>query len=143
LPDGASQRLQGGLLRKSFDSFGDDDHVEFLAEGNDRASDGRILRVVVDAGDKALIDLEGVNRELLEVGQARPSGPEVVDRDPDAECSETFEEIGGLVDGLGGADQTRGSGLRSLNDRVEAIGGRLTVESPASRGTRLWMTIPA
>jgi hypothetical protein len=87
LPYGASQRLQGGLLREGFDSFGDDDHVEFLAEGNDRPSDGGILRVVVDAGDEDLLDLEGVNRELLELGQARPSGPEVVDRDPDAECS--------------------------------------------------------
>ncbi len=46
-------------------------------------------------------------------------------------------------DGLGGADQTRGSGLRSLNDRVEAVGGRLTVESPASGGTRLRVIIPA
>ena len=46
-------------------------------------------------------------------------------------------------DGLGGADQTRGSGLRGLNDRVEAVGGHLTVESPASRGTRVRVTLPA
>ena len=46
-------------------------------------------------------------------------------------------------DGIGGADQTRGSGLRSLTDRVDAVGGRLTVESPAGRGTRLRLSIPA
>jgi PAS domain S-box-containing protein len=39
-------------------------------------------------------------------------------------------------DGVGGADET-GSGLRGLADRVEALGGRLTLESPAGGGTRL------
>ena len=32
-------------------------------------------------------------------------------------------------DGVGGADPARGSGLRGLADRVEALGGRLGVES--------------
>jgi signal transduction histidine kinase len=38
-------------------------------------------------------------------------------------------------DGIGGAATGRGSGLRGLADRVEAIGGRLTVSSPPGRGT--------
>ena len=33
-------------------------------------------------------------------------------------------------DGIGGADPTRGSGLRGLVDRVEALDGGLEVESP-------------
>jgi signal transduction histidine kinase len=45
-------------------------------------------------------------------------------------------------DGTGGADSTRGSGLRGLRDRVEALGGRLTVASPHSRGTVLEARIP-
>jgi signal transduction histidine kinase len=45
-------------------------------------------------------------------------------------------------DGVGGADETRGSGLRGLADRVEALGGRLRVWSPAGRGTRLRAEIP-
>jgi signal transduction histidine kinase len=45
-------------------------------------------------------------------------------------------------DGIGGADPTRGSGLRGLADRVEALAGRLTVESPSSGGTRVWAEIP-
>lgn len=45
-------------------------------------------------------------------------------------------------DGVGGADPTRGSGLRGLADRVEALGGALAVESPAGRGTRLRAEIP-
>jgi signal transduction histidine kinase len=40
-------------------------------------------------------------------------------------------------DGVGGADPTRGSGLRGLADRVEALGGQLRVESPRGGGTRL------
>ena len=45
-------------------------------------------------------------------------------------------------DGIGGADEALGSGLRGLADRVEATGGSLTVESPCSGGTRLHATIP-
>jgi signal transduction histidine kinase len=45
-------------------------------------------------------------------------------------------------DGLGGADPARGTGLRGLADRVEALGGTLHVESPAGGGTRLAAEIP-
>jgi signal transduction histidine kinase len=45
-------------------------------------------------------------------------------------------------DGIGGADPSRGSGLRGLADRVEALGGRLSLESPPGRGTRLAAEIP-
>lgn len=45
-------------------------------------------------------------------------------------------------DGIGGADPRRGSGLIGLRDRVEALGGRIRVESPAGQGTTLLVTIP-
>ncbi len=45
-------------------------------------------------------------------------------------------------DGVGGADTERGSGLRGLADRVEAIGGRLRIWSPIDGGTRLEAEIP-
>ena len=45
-------------------------------------------------------------------------------------------------DGLGGADPARGTGLRGLADRVEALGGTLVVGSPAGGGTRLAAEIP-
>jgi PAS domain S-box-containing protein len=44
-------------------------------------------------------------------------------------------------DGAGGADE-EGSGLRGLADRVESLGGTLTLESPAGGGTRLAARIP-
>ena len=40
-------------------------------------------------------------------------------------------------DGIGGADWSRGSGLRGLADRVAALDGTIAVDSPAGRGTRL------
>src|SRR5215469_3650594 len=46
-------------------------------------------------------------------------------------------------DGVGGADPSAGSGLKGLGDRVEALGGRFRVESPAGGGTRLLAEIPA
>ena len=45
-------------------------------------------------------------------------------------------------DGRGGADPTGGSGLVGLTDRVEALGGRLEVRSPAGAGTTLEVTLP-
>jgi signal transduction histidine kinase len=45
-------------------------------------------------------------------------------------------------DGVGGADTTNGSGLRGLADRVAALDGTLTLESPAGRGTQLRAEIP-
>jgi signal transduction histidine kinase len=45
-------------------------------------------------------------------------------------------------DGVGGADESRGSGLRGLADRVEALDGRLTVVSPAGAGTTVVAELP-
>lgn len=45
-------------------------------------------------------------------------------------------------DGVGGADTERGSGLRGLADRVEALAGGLRVWSPRGGGTRVRAEIP-
>jgi signal transduction histidine kinase len=45
-------------------------------------------------------------------------------------------------DGTGGADPSRGSGLCGLYDRISALGGRLTVDSPPGRGTRVTAELP-
>jgi signal transduction histidine kinase len=44
--------------------------------------------------------------------------------------------------GVGGADSERGTGLRGLADRVEALGGRLRVWTPRGEGTRVRADIP-
>jgi signal transduction histidine kinase len=45
-------------------------------------------------------------------------------------------------DGVGGAGATRGSGLVGLRDRVEAVGGTMTLDSPAKAGTILTVRLP-
>jgi signal transduction histidine kinase len=45
-------------------------------------------------------------------------------------------------DGIGGAVPENGTGLVGLTDRIEALGGRLDIDSPRGRGTRLTAEIP-
>jgi PAS domain S-box-containing protein len=45
-------------------------------------------------------------------------------------------------DGRGGASTAGGSGLRGLADRVEALGGRLTIHSPPGQGTAVRAELP-
>ena len=45
-------------------------------------------------------------------------------------------------DGAGGADPGRGSGLRGLSDRVQALDGRFELSSPPGQGTHLHAEIP-
>ena len=45
-------------------------------------------------------------------------------------------------DGVGGADFARGSGLLGLKDRVEALGGRIAVESAPDTGTAVHVELP-
>jgi signal transduction histidine kinase len=45
-------------------------------------------------------------------------------------------------DGAGGADPSRGSGLRGLADRVEALGGALHISSRPNAGTTVSASLP-
>jgi signal transduction histidine kinase len=45
-------------------------------------------------------------------------------------------------DGIGGADTGRGSGILGLTDRVEALGGTITITSPPRGGTTLSIRLP-
>jgi PAS domain S-box-containing protein len=56
------------------------------------------------------------------------------------ECDEVVVEV--VDDGVGGADTERGSGLRGLADRVEALGGQLRVWTPSGGGTRVRAQMP-
>jgi signal transduction histidine kinase len=58
------------------------------------------------------------------------------------------ETLGGTLrvrvrdDGIGGADQVRGSGLVGLRDRIEALGGTFSVHSPVGCGTTVSCELP-
>ena len=46
-------------------------------------------------------------------------------------------------DGRGGADVSGGSGLVGLKDRVETLGGRISLQSPPGAGTKVEIALPA
>jgi signal transduction histidine kinase len=60
------------------------------------------------------------------------------------EIRRTCERVAVTIedDGIGGAEPSRGSGLRGLADRFEALGGRLSVASPPRGGTRIVAELP-
>ena len=45
-------------------------------------------------------------------------------------------------DGVGGATPGAGSGLLGLTDRVESLGGTISVDSPPGEGTTLRVELP-
>src|SRR4051812_16364533 len=57
-------------------------------------------------------------------------------------CEAGFVIVEVADDGVGGADAAAGSGLRGLQDRVEALGGGLDICSPPDGGTRIRATLP-
>jgi len=64
-----------------------------------------------------------------------------------ARVNVTHENGGVLVeiadDGVGGADPSRGTGLRGLRDRLAAVDGALEIDSRRDRGTIVRATIPS
>jgi signal transduction histidine kinase len=58
------------------------------------------------------------------------------------ERSDGHAQVEVVDNGVGGADESGGSGLRGLADRVEALGGRLVVTSPAGQGTTVRAQLP-
>ncbi len=64
---------------------------------NDGADDRTIPFVVWQAAHEGLIDLELVDRQILEVSQARISGAKIVNRQPDAQVRKRLQSLRGLL----------------------------------------------
>jgi signal transduction histidine kinase len=60
----------------------------------------------------------------------------------DAEVSGGMLRLRVRDDGAGGADPARGSGLTGLKDRVEALGGTFSMDSPPGGGTAVSCELP-
>jgi signal transduction histidine kinase len=97
------------------------------------------------------VDLDGRLPEALEVAAYYLVAESLANVGKYAQASAATVKVdrchGRLVvevvdDGIGGADTERGSGLRGLADRVEALEGRLQVWSPGGGGTRVRAEIP-
>ena len=60
----------------------------------------------------------------------------------EADAADTVLRVAVRDDGAGGADFTLGTGLVGLKDRVEALGGRILLDSPEHAGTSLRAELP-
>ena len=79
-----------------------------------------------------------VNESLANIG--KHAHAKLATIDVTREGDELVVEV--IDDGVGGADTERGTGLRGLADRVEALGGRLRVWTPIGGGTRVRAQMP-
>jgi signal transduction histidine kinase len=59
-----------------------------------------------------------------------------------ARCDNGHATLDISDDGQGGAQTSDGSGLQGLDDRVAALGGTISLDSPRGRGTRLHVDVP-
>jgi signal transduction histidine kinase len=59
-----------------------------------------------------------------------------------ADCRGPMLHVEVADNGVGGADASRGTGIRGLQDRVAALGGLVTIDSPPGQGTLLVAEIP-
>ena len=79
-----------------------------------------------------------VSESLANIG--KHAGAKTVAVEVTREGDELVVEV--VDDGVGGADSERGTGLRGLADRVEALGGRLRVWTSNGGGTRVRAQMP-
>jgi signal transduction histidine kinase len=57
-------------------------------------------------------------------------------------CADSVMQIVARDDGIGGADPAHGSGLVGLRDRIEALGGTISLRSPKGEGTAVEVALP-
>ena len=71
--------------RAVFDAFGDHGQAELLAQPNRRAHDRGVVGVAQQLEHERAVNFQAVEREFLQVAEARIPGAEIVEYDADAE----------------------------------------------------------
>lgn len=74
-----------------FDALGEGREAKIPTELDKRSDEGFGLGGAGDGTGERLVDLEGVDRELLKIGQGRVTGAEVVNGDPDPQVLDGLE----------------------------------------------------
>ena len=80
-----------GRLIRPLHTFGDGRQTEHAGHVHDRGCDGAIAGVLTESLDERAVDLQDLDRELLEVRERRVTGAEVVERETHAEAVELIE----------------------------------------------------
>src|SRR5690349_21665176 len=94
LADLAAELQEELALRLVLDPFGDHLHAERACEREDRAHDcagTRIARRARELGDERAVDLERLQRELMQIRERGVAGAEIVERDRDARAAELLQ----------------------------------------------------
>nr|GFB67140.1 hypothetical protein [Tanacetum cinerariifolium] len=81
-----------------FHALRDDRQVEAVGHGDDRAGDLCVLFAGRQTVDEGAVDLQHIDRELLEVVQRGIAGAEVVDRDAQAQALEAVQDLHRFAD---------------------------------------------
>ena len=90
--------LEGPLeLARGLDALGHRRDAQRPGDGHHRADQARVRAVLVEAVHEAAVDLDLVDRQLLEVGERRVPGAEVVDGHPDTARAQGGEHLGDEV----------------------------------------------
>ena len=84
----------------------------------------------------------GVLRRLRGAGQRRQVRPGDARRRCGSRAATAWRSIEIADDGVGGADETAGTGLQGLADRVAALDGTLRILSPPGAGTVVTAELP-
>ena len=82
-----AQDLELGL---GLDALGDDADAQAVGQ-RDHGLDDRPVRLAVEPGHERPVDLDRVEGQVLQVGQRRVAGAEVVEDEPDAHVAQPVE----------------------------------------------------
>ena len=126
-------------LRLGADAFGDDAQPQAARQRDDRLGDRGVAGIGLEVGDERDVDLERVDREVLQVRQARVAGAEIVDRHRKALLAQLLQH---LADGVEIVQQARLGDLeldprrlaaRVAHDLGDALRQIVAIELPSGQ----------
>jgi hypothetical protein len=93
LPEIAAERLHALELGFALDAFGGDRDAERAGHGGDRAHDRLVGGLGVDLAQERAVDLQLLDRQQAQVGEARVAGAEIVDREAHPEPADALQRL--------------------------------------------------
>ena len=88
---------QIAALGLGFDAFGDHAQPQVVADGDHRAHQHGIGAIAGDVGDKGLVDLEFVERKMLQIAETGITGAEIVQTEMHAQPFERLHLLHGTI----------------------------------------------
>ncbi len=90
-----AQNLQ---VAGAFDPFGNDGQAQAARHGNDRLHQGAFITIVLHVLDEGFVDLEGFERETLEIGKRRVAGAKIIEIDAQPHAVDSLQPVQCFVD---------------------------------------------